>query len=104
MATRAIHLEAVTDLTAQAFIASFRIFVARKGPCLHLWSDNGTNFIGAAKELKTLFKRGKANITEEIAELLANDGTTWHFIPPRMPNYGGLWEAGQEQSVKRQYE
>ncbi|XP_047543301.1 uncharacterized protein LOC125075637 [Vanessa atalanta] len=100
MATRAIHLEAVSDLTAQAFIASFRRFVARRGPCLHLWSDNGTNFIGAAKELKTLFIKGKANITEEIAELLANDGTTWHFIPPRMPNYGGLWEAGI-QSVKR---
>lgn len=100
MATRAIHLEAVTDLTSQAFIAAFRRFVARRGSCAHLWSDNGTNFVGAAKELKHLFEKGKDNMAREIAELLANDGTTWHFIPPKMPNYGGLWEAGV-QSAKR---
>ncbi|XP_075977354.1 uncharacterized protein LOC142977361 [Anticarsia gemmatalis] len=100
MSTKALHLEAVTDLTAQGFIAAFRRFIARRGPCLHLWSDNGTNFVGAAKELRELFTAGQANITKEIAQLLANDGTTWHFIPPRMPNYGGLWEAGV-QSAKR---
>ncbi|XP_045497496.1 uncharacterized protein LOC123695635 [Colias croceus] len=100
MSTRAIHLEAVTDLTAQAFIAAFRRFVARRGHCENLWSDNGTNFVGAAKELRELFDKGQANITSEVAAILANDGTTWHFIPPRMPNYGGLWEAGV-QSTKR---
>lgn len=100
MATRAIHLEAVTDLTSQAFIAAFRRFVARRGHCSHLWSDNGTNFIGAAKELRDLFQRGTDNLAKEVAELLANDGTTAHFIPPRMPSYGGLWEAGV-QSAKR---
>ncbi|XP_045455994.1 uncharacterized protein LOC123665778 [Melitaea cinxia] len=100
MSTRAIHLEAVTDLTSQAFIAAFRRFVARRGRCAHLMSDNGTNFVGAAKELKELFTKTMNNVTKEVAELLANDGTTWHFIPPRMPSYGGLWEAGI-QSAKR---
>lgn len=100
MATRAIHLEAVTDLTTQAFIAAFRRFVARRGHCSNLWSDNGTNFIGAAKELKDMFQKGKNNIAKEAAELLANDNTIWHFIPPRMPTCGGLWEAGV-QSAKR---
>ncbi|CAG9087799.1 unnamed protein product [Plutella xylostella] len=100
MATRAIHLEAVTDLTAQGFMSAYRRFVARRGHCAHLWSDNGTNFVGSAKELKVLFEEGKANMSTQVAELLANDGTTWHFIPPRMPNYGGLWEAGV-QSAKR---
>ncbi|RVE42242.1 hypothetical protein evm_013101 [Chilo suppressalis] len=100
MSTRAIHLEAVTDLTSQAFIAAFRRFVARRGYCSHLWSDNGTNFVGAAKELKFLFKGGKDSVTQEVAAVLANEGTTWHFIPPKMPNCGGLWEAGV-QSAKR---
>lgn len=100
MATRAIHLEAVTDLTSQAFIAAFRRFVARRGQCKHIWSDNGTNFVGAAKELKQLFEKGKDNLAAEVAELLANDGTTWHYIPPKMPTCGGLWESGV-QSAKR---
>ncbi|XP_063630296.1 uncharacterized protein LOC134801610 [Cydia splendana] len=100
MSTRAIHLEAVTDLTAQAFIAAFRRFVARRGRCLHLWSDNGTNFVKADKELRDMFAKSNSSVTKEIAELLANDGTTWHFIPPKAPNFGGLWEAGV-RSVKR---
>ncbi|CAK1587336.1 unnamed protein product [Parnassius mnemosyne] len=94
MSTKAIHLECVTDLTSQAFIAAFRRFVARRGHCSHLWSDNGTNFVGAAKELRRMFEVGKNNMAKEIAELLANDSTTWHFIPPKAPNFGGLWEAG----------
>ncbi|XP_073942495.1 uncharacterized protein [Choristoneura fumiferana] len=100
MSTRAIHLEAVTDLTSQAFIAAFRRFVARRGHCQHLWSDNGTNFVGAAKDLKDLFLSGKNNVAQEVAELLANDGTTWHFIPPKMPSHGGLWEAGVQSAKK----
>ncbi|XP_061724297.1 uncharacterized protein LOC133530805 [Cydia pomonella] len=52
------------------------------------------------KELKCMFEPGKNNLASEVAELLATEGTTWHFIPPRMPSYGGLWEAGV-QSAKR---
>lgn len=100
MSTRAIHLEAVSDLTAQAFIAAFRRFVARRGQCRHIWSDNATNFVGANKELMEMFNNRKTGVAVEITELLANDGIKWHFIPPRAPNFGGLWEAGV-RSVKR---
>lgn len=100
MCTRATHLEAVTDLTAQAFIAAFRRFVARRGHCAHIWSDNGTCFVGADKELRNLFKNSTNKVRKEIADQLANDGTTWHFIPARAPNFGGLWEAAI-RSAKR---
>lgn len=94
MATRAIHLEAVSDLTSNGFIAAFKRFVARRGQCVDLYSDNGTNFVGAAKELKVLLAAEKSSLTSEIAEWLSNNGTNWHFIPPQAPNFGGLWEAG----------
>lgn len=52
MVTRAIHLEAVMGMTSEAFIAAFRRFVARRGHCAHMYSDNGTNFVGANTEMK----------------------------------------------------
>lgn len=63
----------------KVFIAAFWRFVARRGHCAHMISDNGTNFVGAAKELKDLFTKAMNNVTREVAELLANNGTTWHF-------------------------
>lgn len=94
MVTRAIHLEAVTDMTAKAFIAAFRRFTSRRGHCRDIYSDNGTNFVGADKQLRDMFNSAKSSIPGEIAELLVVERTTWHFIPPHAPNFGGLWEAG----------
>lgn len=95
MSTRAIHLEAVSDLSANGFLAAFKRFVARRGHCSEVWSDNGTNFVGAARELKAMYASQKVGIASEIADYLAhNYGTKWHFIPPHSPNFGGLWEAG----------
>ncbi|XP_052741090.1 uncharacterized protein LOC112045429 [Bicyclus anynana] len=99
MKTKAVHLEVVSDLTSQGFLACFKKFVARRGHCSQLWSDNATNFVGAARELKEMFDQAKSNLPKEIAESLANDGTTWNFIPPRAPNFGGLWESAVK-SVK----
>ncbi|KAM0724647.1 hypothetical protein ACS0PU_009728 [Formica fusca] len=55
MATRAVHLEAVSDLTTASFLAAFKRFVARRGRCARLASDNGTNFRGADRELRDMF-------------------------------------------------
>ena len=94
MSTKAIHLEAVSGLTAKNFIDAFRRFVSRRGRCQHLYSDNGTNFTSADKELQEMFNRAKSKLPKEIAYLLTEEGTTWHFIPPHAPNFGGLWESG----------
>ena len=94
MVTKAIHLEAVTSLSTDAFIAAFRRFTSRRGHCSDVYSDCGTNFVGSNKELQLLHRRSRDSLPEELLGLLANGGTNWHFIPPASPNFGGLWEAG----------
>ncbi|XP_037827102.1 uncharacterized protein LOC119615101 [Lucilia sericata] len=90
-ATKAIHLEATSDLSTPAFLAAFSRFVSRRGCPLHLYSDNGANFVGASKILakeflQTSYQRVQANY--------AHQNITWHFIPAGAPHMGGLWEAG----------
>ena len=98
LATKAIHLEAVSDLTTQAFLAAFCRFTSRRGLCQTLLSDNGTNFQGADKELRSMFKAASDFYKEAHADL-SNLGTDWTFMPPHAPHFGGLWEAGVK-SVK----
>ncbi|XP_043496473.1 uncharacterized protein LOC122520491 [Polistes fuscatus] len=97
-ATRAIHLELVSDLSSESFLCAYRRFVGRRGICRNLYSDNATNFQGADKELKAMFRRA-SDFYHRVESLLANNGTSWTFIPPNAPQYGGLWEAGVK-SVK----
>lgn len=87
-ATKAIHLELASDLSTESFLAALRRFIARRGRCSHLYSDCGTNFVGAEKYLRQLFE----NAAKE-------EGIQWHFNPPSAPHFGGLWEAGVK-SVK----
>lgn len=101
MVTRAIHLEAVSDMTSEAFIKAFTRFTARRGRCTDLYSDNGTTFKGADHELQLMLKQfSSQQHTNGIAQSLLSRGTNWHFIPPAAPHFGGLWEAGVK-SVKQ---
>jgi Family of unknown function (DUF5641)/Integrase zinc binding domain len=93
--TKAIHLELITDLTTKAFMGALDRFESRRGLCSHMHSDNGTNFVGAAHQLRDLYDFLKKEDTQkEIHNTLAEQGTQWHFIPPKAPEHGGLWEAG----------
>lgn len=96
MATKAIHIEVVSDLTTEAFLAALRRFVARRGICRHIYSDNGTNFKGADTYLQQVTEIVRKN---EIRNECLRNVIEWHFIPPRAPHFGGIWEAGVK-SVK----
>lgn len=93
MTTKAIHLELASDLSTKTFLAAFKRFVSRRGLCSEMYSDNGTNFVGANRELKTMFEDTMSQISLDAAEVLAVDGIKWHFIPANSPHFGGLWEA-----------
>ncbi|GFS69528.1 hypothetical protein TNCV_3893951 [Trichonephila clavipes] len=51
-----VHIELASDLRSQAFIAALKRFMARRGKCAKLFSDNGKNFVGASNEIKKLLE------------------------------------------------
>lgn len=94
LSTKAIHIELVSDMTTEAFIAAFRRFTSRRGLCSDMYSDCGTNFMGAGTKLSSDFEKSIHEVSKEVRELLASNGTHWHYIPPASPHFGGLREAG----------
>ncbi|XP_043473410.1 uncharacterized protein LOC122505692 [Leptopilina heterotoma] len=95
LVVKAVHLEVVTDLSTEGFLGAFKRFIARRGKPKNIYSDNGTNFIGANNEIKELysFLQSKKH-NDTVFQHLSEKGINWHFIPPLSPNFGGLWEAG----------
>ena len=89
IATRAVHIEVVEDYTSEAFIAAFHRFTTRRGFCKELYSDQGTNFVGADAQLKQMIVASSSYSTQ-IVKSLAQEGTTWLFNPPSAPHFGGI--------------
>ncbi|XP_049308602.1 uncharacterized protein LOC125777545 [Bactrocera dorsalis] len=88
--TRAVHLDVVTDLTSVAFIACYERFIARRGRCERIYSDNGTAFVGAAREIR---KATEVWYQKEVFQHLSGKGTEWRFMTPAAPHQGGIYEA-----------
>ncbi|GFX40788.1 integrase catalytic domain-containing protein [Trichonephila clavipes] len=95
--TKALHLEVVSDLTTEAFLACLRRFIARRPKPYVIWSYNATNFKGARNILNEWNEICKSNT---IQLFCAEEGIEWNFIPPASPHLGGLWEANIK-SMKR---
>lgn len=93
-----MHLEVVSDYTAEAFLAALRRFISRRGVCSTLRSDCGTNFVGADTELRALFTASHPE-RRTIERRLFEEHIRWKFNPPSAPHFGGIWEAAVK-SVK----
>ncbi|XP_065093526.1 uncharacterized protein LOC135714161 [Ochlerotatus camptorhynchus] len=95
MAVKAIHFELVSSLSTDTFIAGLQRFSSRRGLPSDIHSDNATTFVGANHELaalKELFEEQQHQL--KVKEFCSVKGIRWHFIPPRSPHFGGIWEAG----------
>lgn len=96
LTTRAVHLELAHSLDTDSAIMAIRRMAARRGQPVVMYSDNGTNFKRAKKEL------GENDITFDENTMLryaTNSRMSWHFIPPAAPHMGGAWER-MVRSVK----
>ncbi|XP_031348317.1 uncharacterized protein LOC116174520 [Photinus pyralis] len=93
LSTKALHLELVSELSTECFLAALKRFVSRRGKPNTIFSDNGTNFAGANRQLIELYQFLENSATNIIEET-ANANISWKFIPANSPHFGGVWEAG----------
>ena len=92
--TKAVHIELVSDLSTEAFLSTLRRFVARRGLPSTVYSDNGSNFIGAHNDLFDLYRfLESSDVLTSIQSFLLSNKISWHHSPERAPHFGGLWEA-----------
>lgn len=70
--TKAIHLDLITSLTTNGFIAMFKRFISRRGKPHQDFSDNGTNFIGAKSELNKLGEFLQMN-NKHVCDIFSKD-------------------------------
>ncbi len=96
LASRAVHIEMLDDMSTDSFINGLRCFLAIRGTVQHIRSDQGTNFVGARTEfqqgLKELdFDRLQAYLADRQCEFLMN--------APSASHAGGVWER-QIRTVK----
>ncbi|XP_062714172.1 uncharacterized protein LOC134290955 [Aedes albopictus] len=88
LTTRAVHLELAYTLSTESCKMAVRRFVARRGAPMEIYSDQGTNFQGARKELNEQVRR----INCELSSTFTNAITKWKLNPPYAPHMGGIWE------------
>ncbi|KAJ8378393.1 hypothetical protein AAFF_G00242810 [Aldrovandia affinis] len=92
MSSRAVHADVVED---QSLLTTYMRFTALRGHPSRLWSDPGTNFVGARPALEELYgylsKVDKVKLEEEAA----SHGTewSWKFHPADSPHRNGAAEA-----------
>lgn len=71
LTTRAIYIELVSSLSTESYIGAIESFTTRRNLApKEFYSDNGTNFVGAAKQFRG--PRG--------------DLIKWNFNPPGCPH------------------
>ncbi|XP_047987210.1 uncharacterized protein LOC125227062 [Leguminivora glycinivorella] len=87
---KCIHLEAVSQLSKDAFTLCLQRFISRRGKPKQIFCDNGRNFVATAREINEFLKLN----TDGIVDFAADKGIEFRFSPAYAPNFGGLWEAG----------
>ncbi|GFT06015.1 integrase catalytic domain-containing protein [Trichonephila clavipes] len=84
LATKAVHIEAVGDLTADSFIAAPRRFSVRRGVPRHIYSHNGTNVVGARDVL--------LSVPEELPST-SNHRDRWELLQNIKRGFWKKWSS-----------
>ncbi|XP_076662396.1 uncharacterized protein LOC143365759 [Halictus rubicundus] len=77
------------SLSTSSTIMAIKRLAARRGSPLVMYSDNGTNFKGASKELRDAIATIEIG---KISNYALEKRIKWIFNPPDAPHMGGAWE------------
>ena len=88
LSSRAVHIESTCSLEKDSFLQALRRFVARRGNIRVLRSDNGSNFVGAQKELEKGYKEMDHQKIEFFLQNIGGDYINWHRNPPTSSHMG----------------
>ena len=88
--TRAVHLELAVDYSTMEYIQLLRRFFVIRGYPHEMLSDNGSQLVGAEKELQLMIKGW--NI-QQLKDFCADRGMKWRFTTPAAPHQNGCSEA-----------
>ena len=99
LTVEAVHLQLVSTLTSESFIACLCRFISRRGYPSQLWSDHGNNYVCAKREIKELVGfLGEQKTQKSIYEFCCAEYIEWKFIPEHSPHFSGIWEAAVKSS------
>ena len=86
LSMRAVHIEIANSLTADSFINTLRRFIARRGKPDHIYSDNGSNFVGANRIMcESLDELNQESFNQFV---LSASQIKWKFNPPKASHMG----------------
>ena len=97
LTSRAIHIEVLDSMDTSSFVNALQRFISRRGFPKLIWSDNGSNFVGAERELRESLQEWNQ---QTIDGFLSQRGVQWRFNPPRgFPHGWGLGEDDSEHAT-----
>ena len=101
LVTRAVYLDLAASLSSDDFLLLLRRFIALYGKPKRMYSDNGTNFVGAERELREAVEA--LHQSDQLHQLAKMEAIEWHFQPARTPHFGGAHESLVRSTKRAMY-
>ena len=99
LVVRAVYIDVAVDYSTDGFIQVLRRFTSFRGSPSKMYSDGGTQLVGASNELREVVEKLE---WKKIQEFSTEDleGIEWNFSPGNSPWYNGAVES-LVKTVKR---
>ena len=89
LSVRAVHIEVLPSLETDTFLNALQRFISLRGAPKLMRCDNGSNFVGAQREIQArLMEMDRMKIERKMRDVEIE----WKFNAPKASNAGGAWE------------